>query len=125
VITTFEQIQDVVNTFENTPDEQFCNGKGKKFLYIFLLSNLKLEDEYFNNHLDLINQNNDRWINFMDDCVLLHVLHSYLFNMPIGLLHPESHKKIIDVAVKDVTDGLIPSLISGIPIQPKMADVIP
>lgn len=117
VLTSKQDIEEVLHEFATSPDYVWCNGQGKHYLHKFLKSELQRQDKYFNSNPSLVNPLNQEWTDFCDDCVLLYVLDAYLFNKPFELIHPDSYAANISKAAINATSGAIPGLIAGIPIK--------
>lgn len=114
VLTQHEQLIDLREEFINYPDWIWCEGRGKRFMHQMLKKNLLAEDAYFEAYTEEAIESNQRWINFMDDCVIFAVLDEVITSNPLLLLHPScfeniGHQKIQSSKVK-------PSLIDGIGI---------
>ncbi len=119
ILTEHETIQKLINDFKDSDDAKWLYGQGKKALYDLLMRNLKKENKYFNKKPQKQNTQNERWLNFCDDCVILAALGNVLYQKPIMLLHPKVYEETI-VKNKDAwmkgADGKRPTLISGIEI---------
>lgn len=74
--------------FIKDPDWTWCDGKGKKFMHRMLRQKLLLEDAYFEEHIDQAINSNQRWNDFIDDCVIFAVLDEVITSNPMILLHP-------------------------------------
>jgi hypothetical protein len=114
VLTQHEQLIDLRKEFINSPDWIWCEGRGKRFMHQMLKKNLLAEDAYFEAHTEEAIESNQRWMNFMDDCVIFAVLDEVITSNPLLLLHPScfenvGHQKIQSFKVN-------PSLIDGIDI---------
>lgn len=114
VLTQHQQLNEMREAFLNDPDWSWCGGKGKQFMHRMLKKTLLLEDAYFEAHIDEAINSNQRWLDFMDDCVIFAVLDEVVTNNPLLLLHPScydsvSHPKMPPLKIK-------PSLIEGIEI---------
>lgn len=89
VVSYFDELERIRHKFNASPDSSFFNGKGKAAMYEWMLTNLRIEDAYFNENLDLVSQTNKRWLNFLDDCAIFAVLSACLHGTPIYLIHPD------------------------------------
>jgi hypothetical protein len=112
VLTRHQQLIGIREAFLNDPDWSWCGGKGKQFMHQMLKKTLLVEDAYFETHIDEAIDSNQRWVDFMDDCVIFAVLDEVITSNPLLLLHPScfdniSHPKMPPSNVK-------PSLIEGI-----------
>ena len=112
VLTQHQQLIDIRETFINDPDWSWCGGKGKRFMHQILKKDLMAEDAYFEAHIDEAIESNQRWVDFMDDCVIFAVLDEVITSNPLLLLHPScidnvNHPKMPAFNIK-------PSLIDGV-----------
>lgn len=117
ILTEHENLQILVEDFQQSEDSKWFYGEGKKALYDHLLKQLKKENKYFNKKPQKMNTNNMRWSNFCDDCIILVALGNVLFGTPILLLHPQTYEQQIASntdAWMSGADGKLPTLISGI-----------
>jgi len=117
ILTEHENIESQVETIEEADDSDFQNGMGKKAMFESLHKRLLDENNYFNGNENQVNIQNQRWINFCDDCVKLAVLGHVVYEKPILLMHPNAFEATVD-SNRDSwlmgADGLSPSLINGI-----------
>lgn len=83
---TTEKMEVGVKVCEKLPDQFVADGKGKLAFYQDLIFKLRKEDAFFasstSNKLDFP----ERWTLFLDGCLVLACLHSYLFNDEIETL---------------------------------------
>jgi hypothetical protein len=98
--------------FKEDPDSAWCDGLGKKYMYLMLKQNLLAEDAYFESHIDEAVTSNERWMNFMDDCAIYAVLNEVLTGEPIKLVHPSCFDDIGHPDMKKLNQH--PTLIQGI-----------
>ena len=113
-ITQHEFLLKAREKFLNDPDWTWCGGRGKKFMHQMLKNNLLVEDAYFETHIDEAVNTNQRWNDFINDCVIFSALDEVVTSNPVLLLHPScidniGHHKIPPLNIK-------PSLIEGIEI---------
>ena len=80
------------NKFATEPDHLFGAGAGKKLFLQQLKQELIQLDKFFEKSLMNGVMHKQRWFDFMEDCVILAVLDSYMnnaeiemFNMPVPL----------------------------------------
>lgn len=116
VMTSIEDIESISDQFETQPDSIWYQGRGKHFMHQFLKKELQAQDAHFSKHPKLVNEFNEEWTNFCEDCVLLFVLDAYLFDKPYQLMHPDSFMKNVKKAAIDASGGITPDLIAGIPV---------
>ena len=116
ILTDKEGIEKVLYEYEAAPDHVWCDGRGKRYMYLMLKQALQSKDAHFNKHPELINQSNQDWVDFCDDCLLLYALDAFLYEKPIMLIHPESYAQQLQSTKYDATGGDMPKLIEGIPI---------
>ena len=120
ILTEHENIQELIDDFQESDDGKWLRGKGKKALYDLLMRNLKKENKYFNKKPQKQNIKNERWSNFCDDCIILVALGNVLYQKPVMLLHPKAYEETIaknkDAWMKGA-DGKHPTLIDGIEIR--------
>jgi len=88
VLTQHQQLIDIREAFLNDPDWSWCDGKGKQFMHQMLKKDLMAEDAYFETNIDEAIESNQRWVDFMNDCVIFAVLDEVLTSNPLLLLHP-------------------------------------
>jgi len=94
VLTRHQQLIGIREAFLNDPDWSWCGGKGKKFMHRMLKKDLLFEDAYFEAHIDEAVESNQRWVDFMDDCVIFAVLDEVITSNPVQLLHPSCVENI-------------------------------
>ena len=73
-ITQHEFLIEAREKFLNDPDWTWCEGRGKKYMHQILKENLLAEEAYFEAHIEEAIEGNQRWMNFIDDCVIYAVL---------------------------------------------------
>jgi hypothetical protein len=88
VLTQHQQLIDIREAFLNDPDWSWCDGKGKQFMHQMLKKDLMAEDAYFETNIDEAIESNQRWVDFMNDCVIFAVLDEVITSNPLLLLHP-------------------------------------
>lgn len=88
VLTQHQQLIDIRKAFLKDPDWSWCDGKGKQFMHQMLKKDLMAEDAYFETNIDEAIVSNQRWVNFMNDCVIFAVLDEVITSNPLLLLHP-------------------------------------
>jgi len=115
VLTTIGEIEELMSEFDIQPDEIWCNGLGKKYMYKMLLGKLKKQDLFFTKHPNKVDAGNPKWIEFCDDCFILFVLDAFLNGQLVKLMHPDQYKNMIQNTPFDGTTGGMPDLIDGIP----------
>lgn len=114
VLTEHDGIDRMMLEFATKPDDIWCEGRGKKYLHKMLRKQLLKEDKYFDKNPKAIQRNSERWINFLDDCVIYAILSSYIFDEPIYLVHPQSYEKAIATAPLNATSGELPTFIEDV-----------
>ena len=117
LLTSKQQIVEILYEFEMEPDHVWCDGRGKEYMHLFLKKILWAKDQYFNDHPELINLENQDWEDFCDDCVTLYVLDAHLHNKSIKLIHPDVYAIQVQQAQHVATGGIMPDLIEGIPLE--------
>jgi hypothetical protein len=88
VLTKHQQLIDIREAFLNDPDWSWCDGKGKQFMHQMLKKDLMAEDAYFETNIDEAIESNQRWVDFINDCVIFAVLDEVITTNPLLLLHP-------------------------------------
>ena len=88
VLTQHQQLIDIREAFLNDPDWSWCDGKGKQFMHQMLKKDLMAEDAYFETNIDEAIESNQRWVDFMNDCVIFAVLDEVITSNPLLLLQP-------------------------------------
>lgn len=116
VLTEHEGLDEMMREYATTPDEIWCEGRGKKYLHKMLRKKLLKEDKYFDKNPKAIQRNSERWENFMDDCVIYATLNSFLFDQPVYLLHPQSYEKTIAESPFTATSGELPTFFEDISV---------
>lgn len=112
VMTEHKNLEETRKKFLHDPDWSWCDGRGKKYLHSLLKQNLLSEDAYFESHIYEALQTNQRWVDFMTDCMIFAVLDEVLTENPLVLLHPScvgrsQHPKMPPLKVKaTVIDGI-------------------
>ena len=114
VLSTIGEIEEMIKEFETKPDEVWCNGLGKEFLYKMLLRKLKKQDVYFNNNPKKVKASNSKWIAFCNDCFILFVLDSIRNGNIIRLVHPDVYREALKKNLYDGTTGGLPDYLEGI-----------
>lgn len=94
VVANFDELESIRHRFNTSPDNTFFNGEGKAAMYEWLLGSVRDEDTYFNKHLELVSSSNERWLNFLADCLILAVLCTCLHGTPIQLIHPDGFEEM-------------------------------
>lgn len=112
VLTNHDDLLYMHKCFKEDPDSAWCDGLGKKYMYLMLKQNLLAEDAYFESHIDEAVTSNERWMNFMDDCAIYAVLNEVLTGEPIKLVHPSCFDDIGHPDMKKLNQH--PTLIQGI-----------
>jgi len=119
ILTEHENLKSLIDEFKNSEDSKWLNGLGKKALYDMLLKRLKKEDKSFKKKPKKMNVNNQKWIDFCNDCVILASLGNVLYEYPIMLMHPNSYFENIQcnqTAWLNGAKGKTPSLIDEIEV---------
>ena len=91
ILVEGQSVGNLCREFLETPDWKICGGRGKKYLHELLKKKLQKEDEYFLEHIDEAITTNDRWMSFMEDCVMFSALDHVITARPIRLIHPSSY----------------------------------
>jgi hypothetical protein len=112
-VTQHESLVKAREKFLNDPDWTWCGGKGKKFMHKMLKKNLLDEDAYFDAHIDEAVDTNQRWNDFIDDCIIFAVLDEVITNNPVQLLHPSCAEKVSHPKMPPLKLRL--SVVEGIP----------
>lgn len=113
VLTEHANLEMLKHDFESLPDSTWMNGKGKKRLHGFLKSKIFKEDAYFTKHPRKARVDNQRWIDFCNDCVTFAVLAMVLHGTAVHLIHPSRFQSMQNITPNG-TRGDVPSLIPGI-----------
>jgi hypothetical protein len=114
VLTEHKNLSKIEEMFTSSNDSQWMDGKGKKYLHSWLKVHLLKEDKYFTQHTGKADVNNERWVNFCDDCVNFAVLTMLLYETPIHLVHPSQYGTMFKNSTPKGTRGEMPTLIEGI-----------
>ena len=93
-VTEHEVLIKAREKFLHDPDWTWCGGRGKKFMHQMLKKNLLIEDAYFEAHIDEAIDTNQRWQDFISDCVIFAVLDEVITKAPVQLLHPSCSENI-------------------------------
>ena len=114
VLAKHERLDWYLNEYRTQPDHLFGGGVGKKKLFSILKHRLPIEDSYFNqNPLEAIEEN-QRWSDFCEDCIIFATLNAFMNQVPVTLIHPASYdpEKKFNSAHAAITK--IPTFIEGI-----------
>ena len=115
VLTEHANLEMLKLEFESMPDSTWMNGRGKDELYSCLKTKLIKQDAYFTKHPRKARLDNQRWIDFCNDCVTFAVLAMVLHGTAVHLIHPSQFQSMQNMTPKgNRGDG--PSLIPGIPL---------
>lgn len=88
VLTQSTWVEYYLHKFATEPDDRFGGGVGKVVFANQLAQELKATDRFFNSHPRHRYNYPKRWAEFMEDCVILASLRSYIDKKPIALLDP-------------------------------------
>jgi len=114
VLTEHEDLERMMSEYATKPDQIWCEGKGKKYLHKKLRKQLLKEDKYFDDNPEAIRRDSERWLNFMNDCVIFATLNAFLFDETLYLVHPQSYERSVAKSRLNATSGELPTLIDGI-----------
>ena len=82
---TQEKIDWYMNAYATQPDKRFGDGVGKKKLMTYTLKCIQREDRYFNQSPVLPALEQQRWLDFLEDCIIFATLHSFFNKVPVPL----------------------------------------
>lgn len=117
VLTPHKDLEALCHKLTSTPDFHWGEGgMGKAYLHQQLHSQLKTEDSYFEANLHEADPSNQRWVNFMDDCVIFAVLDAVINDEPLQLMHPTSWDKFIKRSKIPLSTKQRPSVLPGVPV---------
>ena len=88
VLTQSTRVEYYLQKFATEPDHLIGGSAGKVVFAKQLEKELKETDHFFNSHPRHRYNYPNRWAEFMEDCVILASLRSYLDKKPIALLDP-------------------------------------
>jgi hypothetical protein len=117
VLAPHSELDSIRLTLLTLPDRMWGEGKGKHHLQQQLHLRLKEENAYFLDNPTMVSGDNDRWSEFMDDCIFFAVLHSVVTGAPIILIHPDQWGQLAKKKKGVVSPGVAPTLIPGVPTQ--------
>jgi|GEM_PF-1797611 len=117
VLATHAELDSIRLALLTLPDNVWGGGKGKRYAQQQLHLRLKEENAYFIGNPAMVSEDNDRWSEFMDDCIFFAVLHSVVTGAPIILVHPEQWNDASSKAKRDASSGVRPTLLPNIPAQ--------
>jgi hypothetical protein len=116
VLANHSKLDWYINEYLTQPDYLFGGGIGKMKLLETLSIHLPVEDEYFNkNPIEAIEEN-QRWSDFCEDCIIYATLYAYMNKEPVALIHPDSFNESKKYNSAHDTIRSKPSLIPGIVI---------
>ena len=98
VRTTAERIDWYMNEYETQPDILFGGGLGKKNLMDHTLSCILREDLYFTKFQFAFAIEQQRWLDFLEDCMIYATLHCYLNGAFMPLLSEVEYNRILSTA---------------------------
>jgi len=117
VLAPHSELDSIRRTLLTLPDSAWGEGLGKQHLQQQLHVQLKEENEYFLNNPGQVQRDNERWTEFMNDCIFYAVLHSVVTGAPIILIHPDQWNQFRARSKRDTSSGLGPSLIPDLPVK--------
>jgi len=117
VLTPQENLERLRQEYLCKPDRVWGNGRGKTYMRDQLAAALKAEDEYFDRNPSLAVEGNQRWVDFMDDCVIYAVLCSVLDDEPLALLHPSCWESSVTGSLNPFLSRTKPTLLQGVDVH--------
>lgn len=117
VLTPQERLERLWQEYVDQPDHVWMNGRGKTYMRDQLAAALKAEDEYFDRNSSLAVEGNQRWMDFMDDCVNYAVLCSVLDDEPLALLHPSCWESSVTRSLNPFLSRTKPTLLQGVDVH--------
>ncbi len=88
VLTQSTRVEYYLQKFATDPDYMIGGGVGKVVFAKQLENELLETDRFFNSHPRHRHNYSKRWAEFMEDCVILASLRSFLDKKPIALFDP-------------------------------------
>jgi hypothetical protein len=114
VLASHSTLDWYANEYRTQPDYRFGGGIGKKKFLEGLSIHLPIEDEYFNkNPIEAIEEN-QRWCDFCEGCIIYATLYAFMNKEPVVLMHPDSYDESEKFNSSHDTIHSKPSLIPGI-----------
>ncbi len=80
VETTEKKINFYLNEYKTQPDKRFGGGVGKKALMAFTFDCIQKEDIFFTKNLFAVITMQERWQDFLEDCIIYATLHAHFNN---------------------------------------------
>lgn len=102
---TQEKIDRYMNEYATQPDKSFGGGVGKKKLMKYMLQCIEQEDHYFNQSPILPALEQQRWLDFLEDCVIYSTLHSFLNKVPVPLSPEVERESAVRLAAERIHAG--------------------
>jgi len=117
VLTEHKRLEETRSEFLQKPDSIWMGGRGKNHMRNYLDVALRAQDKYFDqNPLEAVSEN-QRWNDFLDDCVIYAVLCSVLDDEPLALLHPSVWNEQYAGRPSLRNASAKATLIPGVPVQ--------
>jgi hypothetical protein len=105
VETTEEKINFYLNEYKTQPDKRFGGGVGKKALMAFTFNSIQKEDIFFSKNSFAVITMQERWQDFLDDCIIYATLHAHFNNTkPTIIKEPITERHFIK-AIEELTDN--------------------
>ena len=90
VQTRRSKIDWYMNAYETQPDKRFGAGVGKKKLSDNLKLHLAFENSFFDANPNLQNPFDNRWLDFLEDCIIYATLIAHLNKVPVQYVDNET-----------------------------------
>jgi alpha-D-ribose 1-methylphosphonate 5-phosphate C-P lyase len=90
-VCTESKIDYYMNEYRTQPDKKFGAGRGKRLLQNEILRRIISEDIYFTRHPAAQLFENNRWNEFIEDCIIYATLTNYLDGIVIDMQKLSPH----------------------------------
>ena len=94
VQTRRSRIDWYMNAYKTQPDKRFGAGIGKKKLSENLQRHLAFENAFFDANPNLQNSFDNRWLDFLEDCIIYSTLIAHLNKVPVQFVDNETLAKM-------------------------------
>jgi len=101
-----KKIDFYLTSYRTQPDSRFGGGVGKKQLMTYTYNCIQAEDKFFDRYPEAAESDPQRWLDFLEDCIIYATLFSYLNDEPLSLVEEPLNSLQSDQAEKQLTTTL-------------------
>ena len=98
-----KKIDFYLTIYRTQPDSRFGGGVGKKQLMTYTYNCIQAEDKFFDRYPEAAESDPQRWLDFLEDCIIYATLFSYLNDEPLSLVEEPLNSLQSDQAEKQLT----------------------